>query len=114
VIDGDFETYYAVGAETLDATIELNLGEIRDVEGGVIHAYFPLGPRVNGCSIECWVNQMWAEVYSGKKIGYKRIILEGHASARNIQFPATDRIRLKIKSSYAEPLISTIQIIGRN
>ncbi len=62
--------------------------------------------------IECRVDGNWEEVFSGKKIGYKRIILEGRASAADIKFPAADGVRLKIESSLGSPLISTFQVIG--
>ena len=50
--------------------------------------------------------------FSGKKIGYKRIILEGRAFAADIEFPVTDAVRLTIKNALACPLISTFQVLG--
>lgn len=45
------------------------------------------GKRVDSYSIECRVDGKWVEVFSGKKIGSKRIILEGRTSAKDIKFP---------------------------
>ena len=58
------------------------------------------------------VDGQWAEVFAGKTIGYKRIILEGQASAENMSFPATSKVRLNIESALACPLISTFQVVG--
>lgn len=112
MIDGDYETYYATEDAVKDAAIEIELGQIQKVRGFILQEYIPLGQRVDGYSIECRVDGKWVSVFTGKKIGYKRIILEGRASASNITFPETDRVRLKIDRALACPLISTFQIIG--
>ena len=97
----------------LTATIEIDPGEVQEVSGVVIQEYISLGQRVDGYAIECRVNGSWKEIVSGKKIGYKRIILEGRASAKDVEFPASDGVRLKIENALACPLISTFQVIGK-
>ncbi|MDX1284861.1 MAG: discoidin domain-containing protein, partial [Draconibacterium sp.] len=112
VNDGDYETYFATDDDEKKAVIEINLGEVQEIAGVIVQEYIPLGQRVDGYSIECRVDGRWKEIVSGKKIGYKRIILEGRASASDIEFPACDGVRLKIEDALACPLISTIQVIG--
>lgn len=111
-IDGNYETYYATDDSIMNAVIEIDLGSNQEIDGFILQEYIPLGQRVDGYSIECHVDGKWVEVFSGKKIGYKRIILEGRASASDIEFPASDKVRLKINQALACPLISTFQVIG--
>ena len=112
VTDGDYETYFTVNNDQESAIIEIDLGKTQEIEGVIIQEYIPLGQRVDGYIIECKVDGEWKEIVSGKKIGYKRIILEGRASAKDIDFPATNAVRLKIDNALACPLISTFQVIG--
>jgi alpha-L-fucosidase len=111
-IDGEYATYYATDDGVTNATLVLDLGQVREIDGFILQEYIPLGQRVDGYSLECRVDGEWREVFSGKKIGYKRIILEGWASAKDKAFPATDRVRLKINQALACPLISTFQVIA--
>ena len=112
VNDGNYETYFATDENVRSAVIEVDLGFVREIDGFIIQEFIPLGQRVEGYSIECRVDGNWEEVFSGKKIGYKRIILEGRASAADITFPAADGVRLKIENALACPLINTFSIIG--
>lgn len=112
VIDNNYESYYATDDSVKDAVIEIDLGSVQKIKGFIIQEYIPLGQRVNGYTIECKIDDQWTEVFSGKKIGYKRIILEGRASAIDVDFPASNKVRLKIHNALACPLISTFQIIS--
>lgn len=112
--DGDYETYYATDDNVTTATIEIDLGGVREIDGFILQEYIPLGQRVDGYNIECRVNGAWTPVFAGKKIGYKRIILEGRSSAVAKQFPAADAVRIRINKAHACPLINNIQIIGKS
>ena len=112
VADDNYETYYTTDDSIKNAVIEIDLGTVREIDGFIIQEYIALGQRVNGYSIECRVNNRWIEVFSGKKIGFKRIVLEGRALAKDIKFPATDAVRLKINNALACPLINTFSAIG--
>jgi alpha-L-fucosidase len=92
------------------ATLELDLEQVQEVDGFILKEYIPLGQRVEGYRIECWVDGKWVEVFSGKRIGYQRIILEGKVSGKT--FPATRRVRLIVDQATACPLISTFKVIG--
>jgi alpha-L-fucosidase len=111
-MDGDFETYFATDDAVRSAVIEIDLGKVQEMDGFIIQEYIPLGQRVDGYTIECKVNGQWKEVFAGRHIGYKRIILEGRASATDTSFPASDGVRLRIEHAMACPLISTFSIIG--
>ncbi|WP_223548922.1 alpha-L-fucosidase [Aestuariivivens sp. NBU2969] len=112
IIDDNYDTFFATNDEEKNAVIEIDLGEKQEIDGFIIQEYIPLGQRIDGYTIECRVDGKWKTVFSGKKIGYKRIILEGRASATDIEFPKSDGIRLKIENALACPLISTFQIVG--
>jgi alpha-L-fucosidase len=112
LIDGDYETYFATDDAVRNAIIEVDLGSVQEIDGFIIQEYIPLGQRIDGYTIECRIDGKWMEVFSGKHIGYKRIILEGRASAKDIEFPATDGVRLNVENAMASPLISTFQIVG--
>jgi alpha-L-fucosidase len=113
LVDGNYDTYFATDDSITNALIEVDLGSVQKVDGFILQEYIELGQRVDGYSIECRVNNEWIEVFSGKKIGYKRIILEGRASAKDIEFPSTNAVRLNINNALASPLISNFQVIGR-
>jgi alpha-L-fucosidase len=112
VIDGKYETYFATDDRIGSAVIEIDLGTVQEIDGFIIQEYIPFGQRVDGYTIECRVDGRWRKVFSGIKIGYKRIILEGRASALDIEFPASDGVRLRIDYALACPLINTFSIIG--
>lgn len=112
LIDGDYETYFATDDAIRNAIIEIDLGSVQEIDGFMIQEYIPLGQRIDGYTIECRVDGRWMEVFSGKHIGYKRIILEGRASAKDFEFPATDGVRLKVDNAMASPLISTFQVVS--
>jgi alpha-L-fucosidase len=110
--DGNYETYFATDDAIRNAVIEIDLGSVKEIDGFIIQEFIPLGQRIDGYTIECRVDGSWIEVFSGKLIGYKRIILEGRASALDIKFPAADGVRLKVENALASPLISTFQVVG--
>jgi alpha-L-fucosidase len=110
--DGNYETYFATDDDIRSAVIEVDLGSVQEIDGFIIQEFIPLGQRIDGYTIECRVDGSWIEVFSGKLIGYKRIILEGRASALDIKFPAADGVRLKVENALASPLISTFQVVG--
>lgn len=67
VNDGNYDTYFATNDGVTDATIELDLGATRKIDGFILQEYIPLGQRVDGYTIECRVNGKWTEVFPGKK-----------------------------------------------
>ncbi len=114
ISDGDYDTYFATDDEVTSTIIEVDLGNVEEIDGFIIQEYIPLGQRIDGYTIQCKIDGDWEEVFAGEKIGYKRIILERRASASEIEFPASDGVRLKIENALACPLINTFSIIGKN
>ena len=112
LFDNNYDTYFATDDSVFNAIIEIDLGSVQEIKGFIIQEYIPLGQRIDGYSIECRVDGEWQEVFSGIKIGFKRIIIEGKASASEINFPSSDAVRLVIHDALACPLISTLRIIG--
>jgi alpha-L-fucosidase len=112
-IDGNYETYFATDDFIKSTMIEIDLGSVQEIDGFIIQEYIPLGQRVDGYTIECRVDGRWEKVFTGTKIGYKRIILEDRAATADIKFPASDAVRLKIENALACPLINTFSIIGK-
>jgi alpha-L-fucosidase len=112
VADGKYDSYYATDDGVTTATLEVNLGSVHDISGFVLQEYIPLGQRVSSYCIECLRDGKWVEVVSGQTIGYKRIILAGKGGCKVKSFPPTDRVRLKITSALACPLINTFSILG--
>lgn len=133
-VDGDYDTYFATDDGQTTASIEVAFPKAQKVRGFILQEYIPLGQRVEGYAIECRVDGRWKEVFAGKTIGYKRIILEGHSAAPalafkegnvdvlklkddrtadgRIKFPTCDAVRLKITGAKACPLINHFQVIG--
>ena len=112
VADGDFETYFATDDGVTNTVVEVELGGVREIEGVILQEYIPLGQRVESYTVECRVDGQWKPVATGRRIGFKRILLEGRGSSAGVQFPAADAVRLKIDRAAACPLISGFQVIG--
>jgi alpha-L-fucosidase len=137
-MDGNYDSYFATDDGVTTATIEVALPRARKINGFILQEYIPLGQRVEAYSIECRVDGAWQEVFAGNRIGYQRIILEGHTKAPQLafaegnlgsdksadhvlknagadgkaKFPVADAVRLKIRKAAACPLINNFQIIG--
>lgn len=115
VNDNNYDSYFATDDKVTTATIEIELGKPQKIDGFIVQEYIPLGQRVEEYKIECRVDGKWIPAFSGRKIGYKRIILAGRESARDIQFPIADAVRLVILKAGSSPLINNFQVIsGQN
>lgn len=133
-LDDDYDSYFSTDDGKAEATLEVILPKAQKIGGFIIQEYIPLGQRIEDYSIECRVNGQWRPVFAGRKIGYKRIILEGRSSTPALTFdegdidihqlddapaqggklklPIADGVRLKVRKAKACPLINNFQIIG--
>jgi len=133
-VDNDYDTYFATDDGKTEATLEVTLPQPQKIGGFLIQEYIPLGQRIEDYTIECRVNGQWQPVFAGKKIGYKRIILEGRSATPALAFdegnidihklkeappqggklklPIADAVRLKVRKAKACPLINNFQIIA--
>jgi alpha-L-fucosidase len=112
VNDNNYDSYFATDDSVTTATIEIELGKPVKIDGFILQEYIPLGQRVEDYSIECRLDGKWTTVFEGKKIGFKRILLEGRVSAKDVKFPVADAVRLRINKAAAAPLINNFQVIS--
>ncbi|MCU7552542.1 alpha-L-fucosidase [Chitinophagaceae bacterium LB-8] len=112
VNDNNYDSYFASDDSVTTATIDIELGKPTKIDGFILQEYILLGQRVEDYSIECRVDGEWKPVFAGKKIGYKRIILAGRVSAKDVKFPVSDAVRLRINRAGASPLINNFQVIS--
>jgi alpha-L-fucosidase len=110
--DDNYETYCTTDDSIKSNEITIELSGKHDISGFIIQEYIPLGQRIKSYTIECRSNGKWQQVFSGKRIGYKRIILAGRTDTKNLKIPASDAVRLKVRAD-ASPLISTFKIVGK-
>lgn len=102
VTDDDKETYWTTDDETTSASLEIHLGEVRQIRYLLIQEYIPLGQRVKTFSVEGWENDGWKRLADATTIGYKRIL--------NFEPVQTDRLRITITEARACPLISNVEV----
>jgi alpha-L-fucosidase len=112
-IDGNYDTYFATDDGIVTASIEIDLGNAKDIEGIILQEYIPLGQRVSAYSIECFDGNQWGQMASESTIGYKKLILGKSKETNGNEFPKTERIRLIINDSRACPLINTFRVVGK-
>ena len=82
--------------------IEIKLPELRKVNHLILQEDIAKGERVRSYKVEAWVKDTWEEVGRGECIGHKRIQV--------IETVETSRIRLKILTSKASPVIKNFSI----
>ncbi|MFT7034365.1 MAG: alpha-L-fucosidase [Cyclobacteriaceae bacterium] len=82
--------------------LNLKLPSNQKVNQVVIKEDIANGERIRNYSIEALVNKKWVKIASGQSIGHKRIHL--------IDEVETDRLRLVINQSRAEPLIEELSV----
>ena len=102
LIDGNSKTFWASTLKYKNATIEIDLKKVQTINFVEIQEYIALGQRVKSFTIEVWQNDNWKEVASETTIGYKRIV--------RIVPTSTQKIRIKMKETKAETVISEIKI----
>ncbi|MBC8004878.1 MAG: alpha-L-fucosidase [Verrucomicrobia bacterium] len=102
VTDGNKDTYWAIDDEQKAGSVEIDLGENKQINYILVQEYIKLGQRVKSFSIETLQNNQWVEVANGTTIGYKRILRITPVEAQ--------KVRLVIKDSKACPVISNIEI----
>ena len=102
ITDGDKKTYWTTNDETTAASLEVDLGKVREIKYLLIQEYIKLGQRVSAFTVEHWQNGNWEPLVSATTIGYKRIL----------KFDAvqTDKLRINITRSKACPVISNVEV----
>ena len=100
LVDGNFWTWWAAASDTPE--IEICLREKQRVNCISLQEYIALGQRVASFEVQAWTGEDWKTVGSGTTIGYKRILL--------LESVCTDRIRVRITSSLAHPVLGDIAL----
>lgn len=102
IIDGNTKTFWASSKKDKNATIELDLKKVQTINFIEIQEFIALGQRVQSFTIEVWKDENWMEIASETTIGYKRIV--------KINPLNTQKIRIKIKETKAEVVISEVKV----
>jgi alpha-L-fucosidase len=100
--DGDSETYWATDDAVDTGEFEIILNEPAEINYIVLQEYIRLGQRVRSFSVDVWEEGEWKPAAEGTTIGYKRIL--------EIDPITTDRVRIQIEDSQANPVISNIEV----
>lgn len=97
--DGNSNTFWM--AKTKVASIEINFSEETQLNSIVLREHIALGQRVKEFTIEVWRNGKFVELIKQSTIGHKRIL------SLNTK---TNKIRLSILQSKAQPVLQEIEI----
>lgn len=100
--DGNSETYWATPDDVISADITIYLGKETEVNRILLQEYIKLGQRVREFKVEGLSDGQWISLVDGTTIGYKVI--------RKFPVIKTSKIRVRIISSKACPVISNIEL----
>jgi alpha-L-fucosidase len=100
--DGNTKTYWAASKNSKNATIELDLDNLKTVNFVEMQEYIALGQRVKSFAIDTWNGSTWKEAANETTIGYKRII--------KITTTQTQKIRIRITDAKAEVILSEVKV----
>lgn len=98
--DGRYDSYRPYSVKT--PVVDLRLQCSRQLNCVVLQEYIPLGQRVAAFEVQAKSGGVWKTVASGTTIGYKRILLTDPVN--------TDRVRIRVTSSLAPPVLSEIAL----
>ena len=103
VLSGNYDEYWASAKGDLTPSITITFPEQRTFNRVSLQEYIPLGQRVAAFTIEALSEDgQWKKIGSETTIGYKRIVLTETVSS--------SAIRVSITKSYAEPVLSRVQV----
>jgi len=97
VLDGDEATFWQ--AENLSGEFEIRLAKPQRINRFLLQEPIATqGQRIEAHALDGWIDGEWREIATATTVGYKRIL----------RFPAihTDRLRVRITTSRATPMIS--------
>ncbi len=104
LLDGRYDSYWATDDHVFAASIEIDLGEKKDINSVLLQEYIPLGQRVSRFVVEAWdeSKNTWKLLVEGTTIGYKRIL--------RFETYRTNKIKLHIQEALASPVLNNIEI----
>ncbi|MFC2157290.1 alpha-L-fucosidase [Acidobacteriota bacterium] len=97
-IDSDPDTYWATDKNILDASIEIDFGELIELNTVFIQEYIPLGQRAKSFSVDAFINGKFMEVTTGTTIGNRRIVKFDSVTTRKLKINLTARASLLISN----------------
>ncbi|MGL5245299.1 MAG: discoidin domain-containing protein, partial [Sarcina sp.] len=102
ILDGNYETYWAPKNGATTGSFEIDLGQATTFDVISLQEYIALGQRVAEFNVQVQQNGSWVQIFSGKTIGYKRLIRLAPIVAQ--------KIRVNITRSLATPLINNFGV----
>ena len=102
LVAGNPDSYWAAPDGDLTPCLELRLPMPATVGYVVLQEYIPLGQRVASFEVEVHSDGAWRHFASGTTVGCKRILTAPPVRA--------DRIRIRILSSLASPVLSAVEV----
>ncbi|WP_316797156.1 alpha-L-fucosidase [Pedobacter agri] len=102
LLDGNKQSYWATMDRNHNATLEIDLKNIKTFDIVSLQEYIPLGQRIEAYNIEIFENNSWKKIYEGTSIGSKRLI-------KLDQPVTTKKVRINITKS---PVCITLSEIG--
>ncbi|MCA9298923.1 MAG: alpha-L-fucosidase, partial [Phycisphaerales bacterium] len=100
LLDGDRRTFWATDDGVTTGSVEVILPEARTFDVIRVREGIELGQRVESFGVDAWTDGGWHEVARGTTIGPCRVV--------RFEAVTTDRVRLRIESSMACPVISEL------
>ena len=100
--DNSRETYWTTDDDITTGDIELDFGKSQTIKYILLQEYIALGQRVKAVEVEVWKENKWQKTASATTIGYKRIL--------KLEPVQTQKIRIRITSSKACPVISNVEV----
>jgi alpha-L-fucosidase len=96
-LDGDSATYWTPADGTVQASLEIDLGQPVTFDRAMLQEMIAQGQRIEQFKLEAWDGQAWKEFAAATTIGYKRLL----------QFPTvtTSKVRLTILAARDTPML---------
>ncbi|WP_163717825.1 alpha-L-fucosidase [Mangrovibacterium lignilyticum] len=102
LVDGNKNTYWATNDATTAASLEIDLGDAKEIHFVQLEEYIQLGQRVKTFKVEAFENGQWKEIANGTTIGYRRIL--------QVDPITTSKVKITIEDSKACPVVSTVSL----
>lgn len=104
LFNGNKNSYWTTDNDITTASIEIQLPTITTFNSILLQEYIPLGQRITDFHIEYWNTDLndWKTLSKATTIGYKRILRTPEVT--------TNKIKVVINNSLAEPILSNIEL----
>jgi alpha-L-fucosidase len=100
VVDGDFDTFYAVPKNDSTVTINLKFPQAITFNVLCLQEYIAVGQRVEDFVLEYKIDGNWKKAIEGTTIGYKRLL--------KFDSVHTNEVRFRVLKSRLNPVIAEI------